>query len=272
MSNIIDGRALAQKRQQKLQEKIKRLAAPPKVVSILVGDDPSSVLYTQIKQKKAGELGIDFQPLTFSKDSGFELVAQKIQKLNHDSAVSGIMVQLPLPGQFLRNHTARELLELIGQNKDIDGLTNNSPFLPAAVLAIVSILGEENIQVAGKRVVVLGSSDLVGKPAAKVLAGMGARVEVCDKQTLDIREKAALADILVCATGSPLLVKGDWVKEGVVLIDVGAETVNGKLVGDVDFLEVAPKAGKITPVPGGVGPMTVISLMENVYKAAAGTI
>lgn len=278
-SKIIDGRKLALKRQEKLIQEVKKLKKTPKIVSILVGDDAPSVLYTNIKQKKAEELGINFQPLYFSlpplrcPHELFKEVVNKIQELNNDSSVHGIMVQLPLPEEFLQGRSEKKLLNLIIPEKDVDGLNyahrahQTRSYMPAAVKAVISILKDENIFVEGRKVVVVGSSDLVGKPVAEEMEKLGAKVIICDKQTADLCHETLKVDILISATGVPGLIKGDMVKKGVVVIDVGAEKVDGKVVGDVDFESVYPKASKITPVPGGVGPMTVISLMENVVEA-----
>lgn len=276
---IIDGRKLALLRQQKLVEQIKKLNKTPKIVSILVGDDPPSVLYTKIKQNKAEEIGINFQPIHFESASPhvkWEAVCSKIRELNNDESVNGIMIQLPLPEQFLKGRDEKELLRLIVPEKDVDGLNyaqKVGPFVPAAVKAVLSILEDENIKISDKHAVVVGASDLVGKPVAEELKKAGAIVEICDSQTADLESYTLSADILVSATGVPKLITGDMVKCGVVVIDVGASSIgrstSGReiIVGDVDFQSVYPKASKITPVPGGVGPMTVISLMENVVEA-----
>lgn len=267
MSEIIDGKKWAKVHEEKLKEKIKTLKKVPHGVNILVGDDPSSVLYTQIKEKKAQDLGLNFQTKRFVlTPSRWEAVGEEIKRLNENSEIDGIMVQLPLPEEFLQGRSPKELLMLIDPAKDIDGLTGKGPFPPAAVGAVLSLLKDEGIKVYGKKVVVLGASDLVGKPIAQELLKLGAEVEICDKDTPDIKGKTLQADFLVSATGVPHLVKGDWVKDGVVVIDVGAEKVDGKLLGDVDFESVYPRASRITPVPGGVGPMTVITLMENVVQ------
>lgn len=268
MDKIIDGKRLAEKREKKLRKKLGGLASKPRVVSILVGDDPSSLLYTELKRKKAQELDIDFRPMHFPAQSPFSNVAQAVSHLNQDKEITGIMVQLPLPEKFLGSRQSRELLELIDPQKDVDGLTANTPFLPAAVKAVISILEEEGVEVRGKRAVVLGESDLVGKPLAKELRSRGAQVTICNKQTPNISELTKQAQLIISATGVPKLLTGEMVSEGVVVIDVGAEKVDEKVVGDVDFESVASKASKITPVPGGVGPVTVISLMENVVEAA----
>lgn len=281
-SNIIDGKALAKWHERLIVKRIKSLklgknerssssnegkpssANKPTVASILVGEDPASVLYVHMKQKKAQELGIIFELFEYPSDASFEEVSERIIKLNKDKLTDGIMVQLPsLPG----------LIELISPKKDVDGLTGRGKYLPAAVRAVMTILEDEKINLKGKIATVIGSSELVGKPIAKELKKRGAKVTVCDIATKNLREETLRADILVSATGESGLVIGKMVKEGVVMIDVGTVVIKDRasdqVVGDVDFESVAPKASKITPVPGGVGPMTVISLLENVVDAAA---
>lgn len=269
---IINGRKLASLRQEKLIEKIKKLNKTPKIVSILVGSDAPSVLYTKIKQQKAEDVGIEFQPVHFIiTHQVWDNVCAKIKELNNDDDVDGIMVQLPLPKEFLQGRDEKELLSLIAPEKDVDGLTKNSKYLSATARAVMSIIEEENIDVLGKNVVVVGASDLVGKPVAEELRKKGVIVEICNTKTEDLKASTQKADILISATGVPRLITGDMVKDGVIVIDVGAEKVDGKLVGDVDFESVYSKASRITPVPGGVGPMTVISLMENVADAVYNT-
>ena len=273
---LIDGKKLAERREIELKKKVRGLGRIPNGVNILIGDDPSSVLYTQIKEKKAKELGINFTTLKFSLGGNsnppprWDEVVKKIEELNQDNNTDGLMIQLPLPKEFLGSHQTEELLALIDPQKDIDGLNyarKTSSFVPAAVKAVLSILEDENIEISGKQVVIVGASDLVGKPIAKEIEKRGDKVVICDKGTADLKECMLQADILISATGVPGLITGDMVKKGIVVIDVGSEKVDEKLVGDVDFASVYPKVSKITPVPGGVGPMTVISLMENVVEA-----
>ncbi len=266
-SKIIDGRKLAERRTEILWEKVACLPFKPKIVSVIVGNDPASLLYTQIKKRKAKEVGINFQPMYFGfPPVKWEAVIKEIEELNDDQAVTGILVQLPLPEDFLDGKSEEELLNKIDPRKDIDGLTINSPFLPAVVRAVLGILEEEKITVDGKKAVVVGASNLVGRPLAKELERMGAKVTVCDERTADLREQTLQAQILVSAAGAPGLIKENMVSGGVMVIDVGTNKVGDKVVGDVDFASVLPKASKITPVPGGVGPMTVVSLLENVVK------
>jgi methylenetetrahydrofolate dehydrogenase (NADP+) / methenyltetrahydrofolate cyclohydrolase len=268
--DLIDGKHLAQIHQQRVAEELARLGIRPKVVSILVGNDPASVLYTKIKQQKALEVGIDFTITHFPEDINFGEVNLTILKLNEDPTVNGIMVQLPLPEKFLNGKDTNQLLDTISPQKDIDGLRSDSKFLPAAVKAVLSILEDENIEIKGKFVVVVGATGMVGQPLVRELKKLGALVSPCDNQTKNLSEITKRADVLITAVGQPNLITAEMVKNGVVVIDVGTNKLeNGKVVGDVDFESVSKKVSKITPVPGGVGPMTVISLMENVVEAVS---
>lgn len=277
-SKIIDGKSIAKIREEKLKEEVAKLGVIPKVVSILIGDDAPSILYTNIKQKKAGELGINFEPIKLPADIDFYKVSSLIIDLNNDPGANGIMIQLPVPKKFLVEHKTQELLNLINPKKDVDGLVSESPFQTAAVKAVFNILEEERIDVKNKYCVMVGSSDLIGKPIADGLKALGGMVKLCNSKTENLEQFTKQADILVSATGVPNLIKGDMVKEGVVVIDVGVmvmeedkednkELENKKVLGDVEFELVIKKASKITPVPGGVGPVTVVSLLENVVES-----
>lgn len=266
MSNIIDGRILASVHEKKLAPKLKKLNL--KIVSILVGEDPASVLYTEIKKKKATDLNVEYEVLNFPENSAFEDIVLKIQELNKDKSVNGVMVQLPLPRKFLGERLQEELLNEISPKKDVDGLSAKRKVLPAAVRAVLSILDNEKINVKDKIVTIIGASDLIGMPLSKELKKRKAKVTVCDVNTKNLREETLRADILISAAGEAGLVYNKMVTEGVVVIDVGTSKENDKIVGDVDFESVAPLASKITPVPGGVGPVTVISLMENALDLA----
>lgn len=266
--NIIDGKKLAQEREKKLRQKIAKLKIKktPMVISILVGDDAPSHQYTNMKQKKGAQLGIDFQPRHLKENTTYQELKGYINKLNQDNNVDGIMVQLPLPQKYFSKEDTKNLLQLISPKKDIDGLTNKGKFLPAVVRAVIEILEDENITVKNKKVVVLGASDLIGKPVAYLLEKKGGIITVVNSKTVNPKELTKQADIVIAATGKPQILKGDMVKDGAIIIDVGAVKVGDKIVGDVDFETVSKKAGKITPVPGGVGPMTVICLMENIIS------
>lgn len=264
---IIDGKKLAEIHAKVLCGTITKLLVKPKVVSIIVGDDIPSILYTKIKEKKAKEVGVDFEPKFFPRDVSFEQIVKEIKELNQNQNVYGVMVQLPVPQECLGTHSEKELLQNIDPQKDVDGLTENSPFLPAVVRAVLAILEDVNIKVVGKKVVVIGASDLVGKPVADELKKRSADILICDINTVNLSEQTKKAEIIVSATGVPHLITSEMISEGVTIIDVGSGKVGNKVVGDVDFDSVIIKASKITPVPGGVGPMTVISLLENVAKA-----
>jgi len=256
---IIDGKKLAEEHRKALEAKLNNFKRKPVLVSILVGEDPASVLYTNIKQKKALDLGIDFLVAKFPAEANFEIVAAEIKRLNEDTEVDGIMIQLPsIPG----------LVGLIKPEKDVDGLLDDSPYMAATVRAIMSIIHNERIDLSEKKVVVLGSRGEVGSRLMKVLEAQVKKIVGVDKETKDLKTVTMGADLIVSSTGHYHILKGDMVKNGVVVIDVGSEKMpDGQVCGDVEFESVAPKASIITPVPGGVGPMTVISLMENVAEA-----
>ncbi len=271
MVQLIDGKTLSKAREEILKKKVLDLSFTPKVISIVIGKDAPSLLYTKMKQKKAADVGINFEPKYFSSDTKFDEVVNFIRKLNDDPSVNGVMIQLPIPEEFLKGKDWRKILSEINVEKDIDGLRyQDSKFLPATARAVLSILDDEKIEVSGKKVTVFGRSNLVGKPVADELIKKGAEVSVVHSQTPNPKEISLEGDIVISAVGKPYLVKGDWIKQGAVVIDVGTskDRESGKIVGDVDFEQAKLRASKITPVPGGVGPMTVISLMENVVESA----
>jgi methylenetetrahydrofolate dehydrogenase (NADP+)/methenyltetrahydrofolate cyclohydrolase len=246
----------------------------PRLDLILVGDDFASVKYVQIKEQKAKELGIECQTHHLEQDSTTEEVVNLVKTLNAFDEVDGFMVQLPLPSHIDTN----AVLESIEPRKDVDGLTSvnlgrlfqNDPkaIPPATPLGIMKLLDEYEIDVFGKKVVILGASNIVGVPLGAILLRRDATVTICNSRTVNIQEIAKTADILISATGVPLLVKSEFLKEGVVVIDVGSNKhpETGKLVGDVDWEDVQGIPSYITPVPGGVGPMTVVSLMLNLMN------
>ncbi len=273
MALLIDGKVLSKVREEKLKAEVEKLGFTPKVTSIVIGEDAPSLLYTKMKQKKAADVGIDFEPKYFSTDTQISEVVNFIRKLNEDPSIVGVMIQLPIPELFLKGKDWREVLAEIKIEKDIDGLRYpQSKFLPATARAVLSILDDEKIEVRNKKVTVLGRSNLVGKPVADELIKKGARVSIVHSQTPNPKEITLEGEIVISAVGKAYLVKGDWIRKGAVVIDVGTSQneEGGKIVGDVDFLKAKRRASKITPVPGGVGPMTVISLMENVVESAKG--
>ncbi len=272
---ILDGKLTSQKILEEISSKVERIALDgkrvPRLDLILVGDDFASVKYVQIKEKKARELGIECQTHHLEQDCTTEEVVNLVKTLNAFDDVDGFMVQLPLPDHIDTNI----VLESIEPRKDVDGLTSvnlgrlfqNDPkaIPPATPLGIMKLLYEYDINVFGKRVVILGASNIVGVPLGAILLRRDATVTICNSKTQNIQEVAKTADILISATGVPLLVKSEFLKEGVVVIDVGSNKhpETGKLVGDIDWEDIQGIPSYITPVPGGVGPMTVASLMLN---------
>ena len=275
---ILDGKRTAQKILDEISSKVERIALDekrvPRLDLILVGDDFASVKYVQIKEQKARELGIECQTHHLEQDSTTEEVVNLVKTLNAFGDVDGFMVQLPLPDHIDTN----AVLESIEPRKDVDGLTSvnlgrlfqNDPkaIPPATPLGIMKLLDEYTIDVFGKKVVILGASNIVGVPLGAILLRRDATVTICNSRTVNIQKVAKTGDILISATGVPLLVKSEFLKEGVVVIDVGSNKhpETGKLVGDVDWENIQGIPSYITPVPGGVGPMTVASLMLNLMN------
>lgn len=259
MDKIINGTVLAKQHEEVLREKIKTLSKVSYVVSILVGDNPASLLYSNLKQKKAVELGIVFELKRFSSDTSWEEVIEEIKKLNSDQKIDGIMVQLPLPIEFLTNHTTEELLEKIDLLKDVDGLTEKGPVELAVVRAVFSLMfwvGIDDEKLGN--VAVVGSEGRIGQSLVKKLKGIPGRViEIDKKNPLSSLDDLKEADTIISCSGVKDLIKPEYLKDGVVLIDVG--------LGDFDP-SCYEKAIAYTPEKGGVGPMTIISLMENVVE------
>lgn len=273
---IISGKELATKLRSKMQEHVKDISKvfneTPCLAVILVGDDPASQSYVKGKSKACEEIGIKNKTLRFHKDTSEIEILRKIQELNLDPNVHGILVQLPLPDHI----DERKVMNFIDPKKDVDGfhpfnvdaLYSNkfNGILPCTPKGIIHLLTENNIQIAGKHAVVIGRSNIVGLPIAKLLLDNNATVTVCHSKTKDLAKITSEADILVVAIGKPKFITADMVKSGAVIIDVGVNRVDGKLVGDVDFDNVEYKVKAITPVPGGVGPMTITCLMENTIE------
>jgi methylenetetrahydrofolate dehydrogenase (NADP+)/methenyltetrahydrofolate cyclohydrolase len=277
---LIDGKAIAAQIYEELRPRVVSLVArgfQPGLAVILVGENPASQVYVRNKEKACEKLGIrSFRYHLPEKTDPGELLSL-IDTLNTCAEVHGILVQLPLPPHI----EERDVLYHISPEKDVDGfhpynlgrlMIGDPVFLPCTPWGIQELLRRSGIEVEGKHVVIVGRSNIVGKPLAMMLVqkarGANATVSICHTRTPDLTEHTKRADILVAACGSPGVITGDMVKEGVVVIDVGINRVGEKLVGDVDFDSVAEKASYITPVPGGVGPMTVAMLMANTVKAA----
>ncbi|NLO94868.1 MAG: bifunctional methylenetetrahydrofolate dehydrogenase/methenyltetrahydrofolate cyclohydrolase FolD [Firmicutes bacterium] len=276
-AKIIDGKGIAQEIRAELAREVAELTAQGKTPGlhvILVGDNPASKVYVRNKQRACEEVGISSTVHRLAEETTQVELLGLIEDLNNDEKVHGILVQLPLPGHL----DEEAVINAISPEKDVDGFHPLNvgkmyigtggvvPCTPAGVLELVKRTG---VPIAGKHVVVIGRSNIVGKPAAFLFLKENATVTICHSRTADVAAEARRADILIAAVGRPQLVKKDWVKPGAVVIDVGINRVDGKLVGDVDFEEVKEVAGAITPVPGGVGPMTIAMLLKATVEAAA---
>jgi methylenetetrahydrofolate dehydrogenase (NADP+)/methenyltetrahydrofolate cyclohydrolase len=275
----MDGKAVAAEVKETLRgevEYMKKVGVQPKIATILVGDDPPSKVYLASKHRTAGEIGISSENHTLPGLSTEEDLMGVIDRLNADPSVNGILLQLPLPQHL----DSRKMIERISPHKDVDGLTSQNlgllfygqaSLIPCTPRGVMELLHHYKIPIAGSRVVIINRSTLVGKPLAHLLLSEDATVTICHSKSRDLLGITRQADILISAVGRrpQFIVTRDMVKEGTTVIDVAMNRVAGKLSGDVDFDGVSPKASYITPVPGGVGPMTVIMLMENTLVAAA---
>lgn len=272
MSKIIDGKKLKEEIIEELKKEVKHFMIKPCLAVIQIGDDPASNTYIKAKSKACDEIGIYFKHIKFTEETKEIEVINKIIELNNDEYVHGILLQLPLPDGF----NADKLINYIARNKDVDGLTdinlgklyNNKPCLISCTpQGIMQLLEHENIDLEGKNVTIVGRSNLVGKPLIGLMLNKNATVTVCHSKTENLSKHTKNADVLVVAVGKKEFIKENMVKEDAVVIDVGINKEDNKLYGDVDFNKVKTKAKKITPVPGGVGPMTVAMLMKNVINA-----
>jgi len=277
-ARLIDGRQISADIQRDLRARIEnRLAAGrrrPGLAVVMVGEDPASAIYVRNKRKACDEAGIRSVAYDLPTDTSQDALDALIAGLNDDAAIDGILVQLPLPDQL----DARRVIEAIDPAKDVDGfhpynigrLAQRIPLLrPCTPAGVMQLLAHHDIPVRGRSAVVVGASNIVGRPMALELLLAGATTTVCHRFTADLEAELKRADIVVVAVGKPELVKGAWVKPGAVVIDVGMNRLpDGKLCGDVEFEAAAKRAAWITPVPGGVGPMTVAMLMKNTLDAA----
>lgn len=278
MAKVINGRRLAETLRVDLlaraQEITRQRGTPPGLAVILVGDDPASAVYVRNKIRACEAVGIRSECRRFPTTVQNEELLGAITRLNRDDAIDGILVQLPLPPHI----DLPAVLETIAVEKDVDGfhlynvgglVTGNTIFSPCTPYGVVKLLESEGVPIAGQNVVVVGASNIVGKPMALMLMARDATVAICHARTRDLAQFTILADILVVAAGVPNLIVGQMVKTGAVVIDVGINRLSdGRITGDVDFDTVSAKASRITPVPGGVGPMTVTMLLENTIASA----
>jgi len=277
VAKIIDGKALAMRIRETVKKRVaeaKAMGIVPGLAVVLVGDDPASRVYVNTKKKTCHELGIYSEEHTYDNSVTQKELLEKIAQLNADPKISGILVQLPL----LKHLNADQIIEAIDPRKDVDGfhpvnvgkLVLGLPgFLPCTPAGVMELIHETGTTIAGKECVVVGRSNIVGKPQAMLLLREHGTVTVCHSRTQNLAEVVRRADILVVAVGKPGMITGDMIKPGAVVIDVGINRLpDGRLVGDVDFDSAVKVASAITPVPGGVGPMTIAMLMHNTLEAA----
>ncbi len=270
---ILSGQALAKKIRLELKHKIAESKIRPGLAVVLVGHDPASKMYVEFKSEASEEVGMYLETLELPEDVPQDRLLKIIGKLNKNKKIHGILVQLPLP-----DHISEEaVISAIDPAKDVDGFhplnvgwhTIGHPrLMPATTLGIAKLLEVARVHPKGKHVVMIGKSNIVGKPTAIHLINAGATVTVCDAHTVDLAAHTKTADVIITATGVPGLITADMVKKDVVVIDAGIAKLNGEVVGDVDYEGVSKKASALTPVPGGVGPMTVASLLLNTWVAA----
>ena len=273
----IDGKAFSQVILEKIREEHNQLkekyGKQAGLAVVIVGNNPASQVYVRNKIKACENVGFYSENIELDENISEEELLQKIDKLNKNDRINGILVQLPLPSHI----NELKIIDSISPEKDVDGfhvanigkmvIGDETGFLSCTPYGIMQLLEEYKIEIAGKDAVIIGRSNIVGKPMALMLIQKGATVQVCNSRTKDLRKKLNDADIIIVAAGVPKLLKKEDVKEGAVVIDVGINRVDGKICGDVDYEEVVERASYITPVPGGVGPMTIASLIKNTFKS-----
>jgi len=273
-AKIIDGKAVAARVRADVAREVAELPGTPGLATVLVGDDPASAMYVRMKREDSAEVGIESFHRPLGADASADELAGVLRELNADESVDGILLQLPLPDHLNQD----EFIALIDQRKDVDGLTavnagllvqgRAEAVVPCTPAGVMELLREAGAELEGARAVVIGRSILVGKPLAQLLLGANATVTHCHSRTRDLGAVCREADVLIAAVGSPRLVTGDMVREGAIVIDVGTNRTDDGLVGDVDFEPAAERARAITPVPGGVGPMTRAMLLVNTLRSA----
>ncbi|MBN2454088.1 bifunctional methylenetetrahydrofolate dehydrogenase/methenyltetrahydrofolate cyclohydrolase FolD [Candidatus Woesearchaeota archaeon] len=272
-AQILDGKKAAEEIRASLKKEISCMPKKPGLAAIIVGDNPASKLYVGIKRKTCDEVGIYSELHELPEATSEEDLLKLIRKLNGDEKINGILIQLPLPKHINEENIFSE----IALEKDVDGfhavnmgrlMRAEERVVPCTPKGVIRLLEKYNIEIKGKNVVIVGRSKIVGRPLALMLLNRDATVTICHTKTQNCSEKTRMADILIGAAGCPKLIRADMVKDGAVVVDIGTTKVENKLVGDVDFDSVKGKASWITPVPGGIGPMTVAMLLENTVQAA----
>ena len=274
MATILDGKKIAEMRLEILKEEIEDSGLYPRLATVIVGADPASQMYIRMKHRACEQVGIGSVGLELAGDATTEQVLQAVTQLNNDTGINGILIQLPLPKQV----DFERVIAAVHPKKDVDGFhpfnlgllfSGRPQFVPCTPKGIMTLLAEYRIELAGTRAVVVGRSIDVGRPMSALFTNADATVTLCHSKTKNLADEIRQADILVSAIGKAHFITREMVKHGAVVIDVGINQLNSKLVGDVDFAAVTTIASAITPVPGGVGPMTIATLMENTYRAAS---
>lgn len=273
-ARVIDGKVVAAALRAEVATRVADLAFQPGLTVVLVGDDPASAVYVRSKDRAAREAGIAAHTIRLPAETTEAALLAEVRRLNDDPSVDGILVQLPLPAHI----RAQAVIEAIDPAKDVDGfhplntghLADGRPTLvPCTPAGVMKLLAHAEIPLSGARALVIGRSTIVGRPVAALLLGANATVTIAHYRTRDLPAECRRADVVIAAIGQPEFVQGDWIAPGATVIDVGINRLpDGRLVGDVDYAACAARAGAITPVPGGVGPMTIACLMENTVKAA----
>jgi len=276
LAKLLEGKPIAEKIKEQIKLETQSLKNKPVLASIMVGDNPSAEAYVKSQKKTAEALGIEYQFHKLAQDSQEQSLIEFIQKLNADKSVNGIIVQMPLPPQI----DYKKISQFILPEKDVEGMHpvnigkivfGKAVILPCTPAAVMELLKEAGVDLYGKEIVVVGHSEIVGKPLSLLLLDKFATVTVCHIGTSKadkLEEHVRSAEVLIVAVGKAGLIKGDWIKEGAIVIDVGINRVADKIVGDVEFEAAEKRASYITPVPGGVGPLTVTMLMRNLVEAA----
>ena len=276
MAKLLEGKPIAEKIKQEIGQQVQTLKNKPILASIMVGDNAGAASYVKSQTKVAENLGIEYQLHNLAQDTTENSLIEFVQKLNADKSVNGIIIQMPLPQQI----DYKKISQFILPEKDVEGvhpanigkvLFGKAKILPCTPAAVMELINSTGVDLYGKEVVVVGHSEIVGKPLALLLLDKFATVTVCHIGTSKagkLEEHVRKAEILIVAVGKAGLIKGDWIKEGAMVIDVGINRVGDKIVGDVEFEAAEKRASSITPVPGGVGPLTVTMLMRNLVEAA----
>jgi methylenetetrahydrofolate dehydrogenase (NADP+) / methenyltetrahydrofolate cyclohydrolase len=277
-ARIIDGKAISAKRRAQTAERVSELVAKgkrPGLAVVIVGEDPASQVYVRNKERACAETGVFSEKIEMPAETTQEELLAVVNELNAREDIDGILVQFPLPAHLDED----EIIETIRADKDVDGfhpesigrlVVGKDTFVSCTPAGVMVLLEESGIDLTGKDVVVVGRSNNVGKPAALLCMAQNATVQVCHSRTKDLADHVRAADVVIAAVGRPEMIKGDWIKEGAVVIDIGINRLDdGRLVGDVEFDAACERASAITPVPGGVGPMTISMLLENTVTSAA---